>query len=213
MGNERIIPDALVESTEVLLFAGFILLFFAALIVLSVASYWLNNPKRSRCPYTGRSLWLGENVPLWSVEKIMRFLYYDIHSYDNRVFPMKRALFCRDTGRIFPYCVSWWGYSIVGWDFLQKRCPGNWVSWGSLTTEMQRELREAHRSLEGFQTEFSSPAPSPRAIEEKYIYVKPGPLYVDLETYTLLGWKCVPGTKFEVLIVQRCLSKLKRSYP
>ena len=32
---------------------------------------------------------------------------------------------------------------------------------------------------------------------------RPGPLYVDIETKVLLGWKVVPGTDLEVLIVQK----------
>jgi len=91
----------------------------------------------------------------------------------------------------------------VDWTFLQKRYPGIWVSWGSLNSDQQRAISDAHESLEGFQTEVSSPSPAPRAIEPEYAYTKPGPLYVDIQTKVLLGWKVVPGTELEVLIVQK----------
>ena len=86
---------------------------------------------------------------------------------------------------------------------MQKRYPGQWISWGSLSKELQDEIREAHASLDKFQTIESSPTPSPRAIESQYVYTKPGPLYVDIETKILLGWQVVPGTEFELLIVQK----------
>jgi hypothetical protein len=91
----------------------------------------------------------------------------------------------------------------VDWNFLQKRYPGKYVSWGSLTEDQKKEVREQHVSLEGFQTEFSCPEPMPRAIEPKYAFIKPGPLYVDIDHKVLLGWKEVPGTEMEVLIVQK----------
>jgi hypothetical protein len=91
----------------------------------------------------------------------------------------------------------------VDWTFLQKRYPGHWVSWGSLSKEQQEAIRDVHESLGKFQTQESSPTPAPRAVEPEYAYTKPGPLYVDLETKILLGWQVVPGTDFEVLIVQK----------
>jgi len=192
-----------VHRIQALYFAFFILLAFSALIVLAMVTYKLQSQKRSVCPYTQKPMWRGEDVPLSSVEKIMHFLYYKMHSYDNRVFPMRRAMVCRDTGKIFPYSVSWWGFSKVDWFFLQKKYPGVYVSWGSLSKEQKDEIKSIHHSLEGFETEYSSMHPSPRNIEKKYAYFKPGPLYVDLETKVLLGWKCVPDTLFEVLVVQK----------
>lgn len=196
-----------VSTFEVLFFALLVLAIFIALFVFAMVSYRLQDPKRCCSPYTGKPMWAGENVPLYVVEKIMHFLYYDIHNYDNRVFLMKQAMFCRDTGRIFPGTISWWGYSKVNWSFIAKRHPGVYVSWGSLSRELQQEVRARHSSLEGFQTEVSSPNPSPRAIEPKYVFTKPGPLYVDLDSFVLLGWKSVPGTKFEVLVVQNPIRK------
>src|SRR5690606_38458979 len=106
-------------------------------------------------------------------------------------------------GRVFPDSISFLGKGQVGWDFLRKRHQGNWVSWGSLSKDHQREIEEAHSSLEGFQTDISSPHARPRDIGPDYVFAKPGPLYVDIETKELLGWKEVPNTRLEVLIVQK----------
>lgn len=130
-----------------------------------------------------------------------------MHEYDNGLFDLSRAAICRTTGRIFPDSVTWHGSIRVDWNFLQKRYPGEYVSWGSLTQEQKTIIKEKHLSLEGFQTEFSSPKSSPRLIEPQYAYASPGPLYVDIRTGILLGWKCVPDTELEVLIVQKPFEK------
>lgn len=125
------------------------------------------------------------------------------HQYDNRIFDINRAAFCRELGRLFPDSLTWYNSISVDWNFLRKRYPGNYISWGSLTSEQQQLVREMHDSLEGFQTEMSSPDPAPRAVTPEYAFIKPGPLYIDYETKILLGWKIIPGTEFEVLIVQK----------
>ncbi len=62
---------------------------------------------------------------------------------------------------------------------------------------------DRHESLEGFQIELSSKTANPRAIEPQYALAQPGPLYVDIDSLVLVGWKSVPYTDLEVLIVQR----------
>ena len=123
--------------------------------------------------------------------------------YDNKLFDLNKAAVCRMTGRIFPDAVTWYGAIDVDWDFLQKRHPGEYVSWGSLTEGQKTIIRERHLSLEGLQTEISSPTPSPRLVEPEYAHTVPGPLYVDIRTGILLGWKQVPDTELEVMIVQK----------
>lgn len=173
---------------------------------LLVAAFWLGGwiTKRSQglSPYTGLPLRPASELSYYYAEKVVSYLY-DIYQYDNRPFKIYKAAFCRETGRIFPNSVTWFDTIQVDWNFLYKRYPGNYVSWGSLNREQQKAIRDAHDTLEGFQTEFSSPNPSPRAIEPEYIYTKPGPLYVDIETKVLLGWKEVPETNLEVLVVQK----------
>jgi hypothetical protein len=140
------------------------------------------------------------------VGKVLRYLY-SLHEYDNRIFDIEKAAYCRETGRIFPRALNWFNAIQVDWSFLQKRYPGNYVSWGSLSEEQKSIIQNLHASLEGYQIQYSSPQPSPKKIDPKYAYTKPGPLYVDLETGILLGWKIVPDTDLEVLIVQKPLKR------
>lgn len=121
----------------------------------------------------------------------------------NRPFLFRKAAFSRETGRIYPDAIDWKGSIQVDWSFLLKRFPGNFVSWGSLSLEAQRLVREKHGTISGFQTECSSEKPAPRDAEKELMYLSPGPLYVDPKTGVLLGWKRVPETPFEILVVQR----------
>ena len=191
-----------ISRYQILFFSFAILIVFILLLVLSAFGYWLRNQPPSESPYTGLPLRSGSDLSYDSVEKILRYLY-DYQEYDNRMFDLRKAAYCRETGRIFPDAITWYDVIRVDWTFLQKRYPGNWISWGSLTDIQQQIIREAHHSIDEFQTDFSSPNPAPRAVEKEYSLLKPGPLYIDLETKILLGWKIVPETDFEVLIVQK----------
>lgn len=142
------------------------------------------------------------DLSYYSVEKVLRYLY-ELREFDNRIFDLRKASFCRETQRIFQDSITWFDTISVDWNFLQKRYRGKFVSWGSLTPDQQNDIRERHESLEGFQIEKSSTNPMPKAVEPEFAFLKPGPLYVDIENDVLLGWKVVPGTEIEVLIVQR----------
>jgi len=176
---------------------------FIGLALYCYYTYWVRARERALCPYTRRPMRFGTEISYTGVEKVLRFLHYEVRGYDNRIFKMRRALVCRDTGRIFPDTVSWSGRPKIDWSFIKKRYPGNFVSWGSLNPEQQQEIRESHEKLEGFQTENSSPEPAPRAVTPEYAYTIPGPLYVDPQTKVLMGWKCVPNSPFEVLVIQK----------
>lgn len=191
-----------VTSTEVFIFSIAILASFFLLCGAFWFGWWLTRREATLSPYSGMPMRRAIDLSYSSMEKILRYLH-DLHQYDNRIFEMKRAAICRETGRIFPNCITWYDSIKVDWNFIQKRFPGNYVSWGSLNEDQKRAMRDLHESLDGFQTEFSSPTPSPRMVESQYAFEKPGPLYVDVNTGILMGWKCVPNTEFEVLIVQR----------
>ena len=136
------------------------------------------------------------------MEAVLKFIY-EKAGYDNKIIDFYTAAWCRQTGRIFPNCYTMLDTIHVDWTFLKKRQLGNWVSWGSLS-EMEQVIIEAkHKSLEGYQFAHSSTMADPSKVEKKYIYLKPGPLYVDVASGTLLGWQCVPETDLEVLIVQK----------
>lgn len=190
------------EGQWVVFLSAIIFLSFFLLIALFWFGWKMSKRSHSVSPYTGVPLRRTSEISYYSAEKILKYLY-DLHQYDNRVFKLSKAAFCRETGRIFQDCVTWFDLINVDWTFLQKRYPGNYVSWGSLSKELKDIIRESHSSLEGYQTVESSGTPSPRMIEPEYCYTKPGPLYVDPVTKVLLGWKIVPGTEFECLIVQK----------
>lgn len=190
------------SGTWVVLFSVAILACLALLMAIFWYTWKAFKGVNGVSPYTGSPLRKATDLPYYTVEKVFRYLN-SYHQYDNRIFLLKRSMFCRDTGRIFQNTVSWTGMAHVDWSFLIKRYQGHYVSWGSLTNEQKQIIREAHDHLEGYQTENSCPLPLPREITPEYVYLKPGPLYVDFQTKVLLGWKIVPGTEIEVLIVQK----------
>lgn len=183
-------------------YSALILISFLLLFVAFLTVAWVTRYSSSKSPYSGMPLRRGSDLPYDSAKKILQFVY-DKQEYDNRIFDIKRAAVCRETGRVFPNAITWFDTIHVDWRFLQKRYPGNYVSWGSLTEIEKTHIRDEHESLSAFQTKHSSPKASPKAIEPQYAYAKPGPLYVDLKTKVLLGWQLVPETNFEVLIVQK----------
>lgn len=193
---------AAVDFQDVALFGIFILVFVLALFSLCLYGIWLNYRPDSVSPYSRLPMRLGKDLSYAASVSVLRYLY-NLHQYDNRIINLKKAAICRETGRIFPKAITWYGKIKLDWTFLQKRYPGKYVSWGSLTAEQQGLIRNVHDSLEGFQTDFSCPLPQPKAIEAKYAFASPGPLYVDRDTKVLLGWKQVPDTELEVLIVQK----------
>jgi len=197
---------AVVSSTQVALFGLLIILIFLVIFALCIFGVWLNKKRNQGCPspYSRLPLRRASELSYSSKEKILRYLY-NMHQYDNRIFEFRWSALCRETGRVFTNAITWYDTIKVDWTFLQKRLPGQYVSWGSLTGEQQDIVRNAHDNLDAFQTEFSSPIPQPSVIEAKYAFTKPGPLYVDIQTNILLGWQIVPDTELEVLIVQKPL--------
>lgn len=193
------------ESTAwVFLLSTAVVVSLLILIALFWFGWWVRNRLPSVSPYTGSPLRRAADLSFSSREKVINFLKR-LNQFDNSPFDFWKAAFCRDTGRIFQDCIDWTGSIVVDWTFLDKRHPGNYISWGALADDQKRDILESHGSLEGFQTEVSSPQISPRAIEPIYTNTKPGPLYVDLHTKTVLGWVEIPETDLEVLIVQKPL--------
>lgn len=189
-------------ESDVILFSVVVLTAFVLLIVAAWVGHWISSQPPSLCPYTGKPLRHCSDLSYFVKEQVLRYLFF-LRQYDNRIFDLERAAFCRTTGRIFPDARTWYGVLRVDWNFLKKRYPGEWVSWGSLTEAQQEAVREAHHKLEGYQMEYSCPEASPKQVTPEYALAIPGPLYVDLETKNLLGWKAVPDTEFEVLILTK----------
>ena len=193
---------AALSNTDVVLFGFLLGLVFLALLAVFCFSIWASLREGCPSPYSGLPLRRGSELSYAATVSVLRYLY-NYHQYDNRIFEVRKSAVCRETGRIFPNAITWYDTIKVDWSFLQKRYRGHYVSWGSLTPEQQDIVISMHESLEGFQTEFSSANPLPKAIEPRYAWEKPGPLYVDFDTKILLGWKAVPDTDLEVLIVQK----------
>jgi hypothetical protein len=179
---------------------------FAVVLAMMVFLLWLNWKREGirgdLCPYSHRPMRLGIDVARSMAEFVNAFLE-EQPKPDNPPIDFARASHCPVTGRIFPLTVSTAERISLSWDFLQKRLPGTYVSWGALSEEEKGEIKLLHGSLEGFQTEQSSAKLRPEDVEIEYAMLFPGPLYVDRKTKILMGWKKVPGTYFEVLIVQR----------
>lgn len=186
-----------------------LVVFFILVLCLAFMGFFLfvgwlltTTPKEVKCPYTGVPVRSCETLPRETKKRVYLYMQ-SLHQYDNQPFLFKKAVISRETGRIFTNCINWRGKITLDWGFLQKRYVGTWVSWGSLSDVLKQRIEDQHENLEGFQTEFSCVNPSPRQVDPKSARLKPGPLYVDLETGVLLGWKQVPETFVEVLIVQK----------
>lgn len=184
-----------------LLFISIILLIvlFGALMWFG---WWVTVRRGAVSPYTKKPMMLGVDLPksiALAVEEFMKSLPQP----ENSPFDCTKAAICRDTGRIFPDAVKRGEIIRLGWEFLQNRYPGTWVSWGSLSETEKGVIRLCHRSLRGFQMENSCPRRNPQEIDSYYASLRPGPLYIHVAKKTFLGWKVVPGTYFEVLVVQK----------
>lgn len=193
---------AVLGSLDLIVFGS---VFLGTLLFLLGSLYfkwWLFGRPPSLSPYSKQPLRPAADLSYQAKVNTLRYLF-KLNEYYNPLFEFKRAAVCRETGRLFPEAVTWYGVIRVDWSFLNKRHPGKYVSWGSLTRDQQEAVRASHDSLEGFQTEFSSPEVLPRSIEAKFAFAKPGPLYVDIDTNTLLGWKAIPETQLEYLVVQK----------
>ena len=189
------------DEASVIFFGMFILGALLVLFALYLTGMWLQRYYTGNSPYTGTPLRRASELPFESKKKILRFLY-DRQEYDNRIITLSRAVVCRDTGRVFQDTVTWLDTVELDWSFISKRYPGHYVSWGSLNDLQQIIIQDAHFTLKDFQTDMSCPKPAPKSITPEYVNLKPGPLYVDIQTKVLVGWQCVPDSDFEVLIVQ-----------
>ncbi len=185
---------------------GTALLVFILLVLYFIMAWRHHKHDVCLSPYSEKPLRRASDINWMAKEKVLRYMY-DRIDYANRIFDFKNAALCRETGRIFPNCINWWGTIHVDWKFLNKHFPGNYISWGSLNRDQQEAIKVQHASIDEYQTHYSSRNPAPKNVEKEYALMKPGPLYADPETGILIGWKCVPDTDLEVLIVQRPIER------
>jgi hypothetical protein len=169
-----------------LVFIGLISLFFAL-------GWYITNRPGAVSPYSKREMAPGSVIAFRSVEKIEDF-FEDIQSQENRSFNLERAAVCRETGRIFPNCLSNFDVVTLNRNYLSAVHPGQYIDWEVLGPREQAIILAKHNDVSGYQigdqrTKFQGqPIPS---------------LYVDISTNTLIGWKKVPGTELQILVVQK----------
>jgi hypothetical protein len=179
---------------------------FVSILGLFVFLLWFGWKKEkvrgSTCPYCKEPLCLGIDAAR-SMTAMADVFMEDQPQPENPKIDFTTAAYCPTSGRIFPNCVGANEQVVLSWDFLSKRYHGNYISWGSLSEEERGILLLLHGSLEGYQTEKSSKRVRPEDVEEELYSLSPGPLYVDRKERVVIGWKKVPGTHFEVLVVQR----------
>lgn len=158
--------------------------------------------KGKRCPYCGAILQFGSDVAN-SIQQHVNAYVHAFSEEDNPEIDFSKAAICPTSGYIFQECVVRNNRVTLDWSFLSKRLKGSFISWGALPEEEKGIFRLLHLSMEGYQTEKSSPTIQPDRVEEEYARLIPGPLYVDRNTKILMGWVRVPGTNFQVLIIRR----------
>lgn len=193
--------ESLGHSVVFVLISSFLLV-LAAMSGLLWFGWWVSKKHGSLCLYTKQPMTLGIDVAA-SVRGFVNDFLLSHPQPENSPIDFDTAAISPETGRIFANAAFKGSFVRLGWDFLSKRYPGRYVSWGSLDELERATIRLCHNeSLAGFQTEVSSPRPLPQDVEPHFALTRPGPLYVDRTTKILIGWKEVPGTEFEVLIVQ-----------
>lgn len=183
------------------LFIGSVVFILCLMLFMLWFGWWASQKRGSRSPYSGCPMMFGVDLPISVGKRINDFLG-SFDPTDNPQIDLPFAAICRETKRVFPKCVIK-GFVSLSWRFLKDRCAGTWISWGSLTETQKAYFKLHHISLEGFQTGDSSQNRLPEHVGSYHALLKPGPLYVDLQTKKAMGWRMVPDTEFEVLIVKR----------
>jgi hypothetical protein len=122
---------------------------------------------------------------------------------ENAFFDITKAAVCKTTGRLFPDSIGKRGVVTLKKSLIQQRYPGRYMLWETLTEQQKSLVIAAHDTMEGFQLQGSATSSRPYEIRRCYRRLKPGPLYVDRKTNILVGWKNVPETDLEVLVVQK----------
>jgi hypothetical protein len=176
-----------------------------AILLLFLFLGWKREVIRgNRSPYANAVMQFGSDIAK-SLQKHINACLDEYPEVDNPQIDFSKAALCPVTGRIFTNCVVRGKTISLDWTFIQKRFQGTFLSWGILSEEEKGVIRVLHSSLEGFQMENSSALARPERVEKEFALLSPGPLYIDRKTNILMGWKLVPGTSFEILIVQRPL--------
>jgi len=158
--------------------------------------------KQGKSPYGGGPLRKLEELHYDKLFLLERYLQSHNLSYS-----LKESLICEKTGRVFPKKTLRFNTLSVSRNFLSRMHQGKWLLWSSLSDQQKKKVVRSHLlhydQLEQFQCEgFQNKS----SLEEER-RGKPGPLYVDLKTKNLLGWRSVPTTDLELLVWLNSSSK------
>jgi len=95
----------MVDATTgwVLLLSVAIVATLAFLIFAFWFGWWMSGRAMGVSPYTGVPLRRATDLSYYAAEQALLFLY-NFQQYDNRIFKLSRAAYCRETGRIFTVC-------------------------------------------------------------------------------------------------------------
>lgn len=173
---------------------GFII-FFSLIIGATYYLYWWSHLKGRKSPFSGKLLARGEEIFYACAEKIY-FFSSELSQPENASFDLAEAVFCRETNRIFPSSINAFGEINLIRNYLKKYYPSKLVPWFRLTDSEKVKLASMHSSLEGFQIGKS---------------LSLGPLFVDRKRSILVGWKRIPETKMEIIVIQKPLSGKRNS--
>lgn len=191
------------DAVSMVLTTFLLLLALFAFMYLFVFVGWRKTHRKgSLCPYAGVPLVYAKDLPA-SSRQIIDHTLAQYSAELNPPIDWSLAAICTKTGRLFTQCVAVSGTIYLDWNFLKKRAPGEWVSWGALTPEHQGEIYSLYRDMSFYQTDLCSPDAQPSRTNSFYAMTRPGPLYVNPHTNELLGWVSVPDTSYEILIHSR----------
>ena len=165
---------------------GFII-FFSLIIGATYYLYWRTHLKGRKSPFSGKILARGEEIFYASAEKIHLFSS-ELSQPENAPIDLTKAVFCRETNRIFSSSINAFGEIDLTRNYLKKYYSSKLVSWFRLRESEKLKLASMHTSLEGFQV-------------GKGLF--PGPLFVDKKRSILVGWKRIPETEMEIIVIQK----------
>lgn len=88
------------DSYDIAWFSFAVLLAFVFVLGIFFVGHWARKNQIVLSPYTKKPLRRGSDIPYQTAEKVLRYLFF-MRQYDNRMFDVRKAAFCRETGRLF----------------------------------------------------------------------------------------------------------------
>lgn len=175
----------------------FIGIYFLFIIILQ--NNLLSNKGKS--PFSGLPLRKGGELSFFAEKKLHEF-YMSLPRHFNQTPKLDKSTICTSTGRIFPNSISKFGATSNPKDIFLNYPKGDYILWQELSDPLKKTIIENHDSIKGFQINQLPKYTKEQPLNHKFAHIKPGPLFVDLKTKALLGWKEIPETNLETLVYQ-----------